>query len=70
MTISRNTLFAILTALTLASLTGCAGMTKREKNTAAGAAIGGAVGVITGAGALGTAAGVAAGGYIGHQMGK
>ena len=70
MRFTRSTLLATLTALTLVSLTGCAGMTKREKNTAAGAAIGGAVGIITGAGPVGTAVGAAAGGVIGHQMSK
>ena len=48
--------------LAMVGLTGCAGMTKRERSTAAGAVIGGAVGIVTGGGALGTAAGAAAGG--------
>lgn len=54
--------------LALAVLSGCAGMTTREKNTAVGAAIGGVAGnIIGGGGLLGTAAGAAAGGVIGHQ---
>ncbi len=63
-------LSSTVVAIALVVLSGCAGMTQREKNTAAGAAIGGAVGVITGGGVLGTAAGAAAGGVIGHQMSR
>ncbi len=57
--------------LALVVLSGCAGMTTREKNTAVGAAIGGVAGNIIGGGSvLGTAAGAAAGGVIGHQSTK
>ncbi len=57
--------------LALVVLSGCAGMTTREKNTAVGAAIGGVAGnIIGGGGLLGTAAGAAAGGVIGHQSTK
>lgn len=50
------------------SLTSCADMTPRERNTAIGAGVGGVVGnVVTGGSALGTAAGAAAGAYIGHE---
>ncbi len=57
--------------LALLVLSGCAGMTTREKNTAVGAAIGGVAGnIIGGGGLLGTAAGAAAGGVIGHQSSK
>lgn len=60
------------TALVLALLvlSGCAGMTTREKNTAVGAVIGGVAGNVIGGGVLGTAAGAAAGGVIGHQSSK
>lgn len=58
-----------LIALTL-SLGACSGMTPREKNTAAGAAVGGAAGAILGGGAAGTLGGAAVGGVIGNQMGK
>lgn len=60
------------TALVLALLvlSGCAGMTNREKNTAVGAVIGGVAGNVIGGGVLGTAAGAAAGGVIGHQSSK
>lgn len=65
--------FAISTvvATLLIGLTGCSGMTTREKNTAIGAgvgAIGGAV--LTGGSGLGTAGGAAVGGIIGHEVGN
>lgn len=56
--------------LALLVLSGCAGMTNREKNTAVGAVIGGVAGNVIGGGVLGTAAGAAAGGVIGHQATK
>lgn len=65
-----STLSASILAIALLSLTGCAGMTAREKSTATGAVIGGAAGAVMGGGALGTAAGAAAGGVIGHELGK
>lgn len=64
------TLSSTILAFTLLSLTGCAGMTNREKSTATGAVIGGVAGAVIGGGALGTAAGAAAGGVIGHELGK
>ncbi|WP_294768878.1 osmotically-inducible lipoprotein B [uncultured Rhodoferax sp.] len=67
---TTSTFSATVLALVLLGLGGCAGMTARERSTATGAVIGGAVGVITGGGALGTAAGAAAGGFIGHELGK
>jgi osmotically inducible lipoprotein OsmB len=58
-----------LLVLTL-SLGACSGMTTREKNTAAGAAIGGAAGAILGGGTAGTLGGAAVGGVIGNQIKK
>jgi len=50
-------------------LTGCAGMTKRQQQTATGAAIGGVAGaVFTGGSAVGTVGGAAIGGVIGHEI--
>jgi osmotically inducible lipoprotein OsmB len=48
-------------------LTGCAGMSTQDKNTAvgAGAVIGG---VLTGGSAVGTVGGAAVGGVIGNQV--
>nr|WP_315184075.1 glycine zipper 2TM domain-containing protein [uncultured Albidiferax sp.] len=51
-------------------LSGCAGMTRQEKGTATGAAIGGVAGAVLGGGVLGTAAGAAVGGVIGHETNK
>ena len=51
------------------SLGACSGMSTRDKNTAAGAAIGGvAVAVLTGGSTVGTVGGAAVGGVIGNQV--
>ena len=57
-------------AATLLTLSGCSGMTRQEKGTATGAAIGGVAGNVLGGGLLGTAAGAAVGGVIGHEATK
>jgi osmotically inducible lipoprotein OsmB len=46
-------------------LTGCAGMSQQDKNTAIGAVLGGA---LTGGSAAGTVGGAAVGGVIGNQV--
>ena len=53
-----------------ASLTGCAGMNTRQRDTALGAGAGGVAGAVMGGGALGTIGGAAVGGIIGNQVGK
>lgn len=59
----------IVSVLLLSLLSGCAGMSSRQKNAAAGAAIGGVAGaVLTGGSALGTVGGAAIGGVIGHGV--
>lgn len=51
------------------SLAACSGMSQQDKNTATGAAIGGAAGaVLTGGSAVGTVGGAAVGGVIGHEV--
>jgi len=56
----------LITALTLS---GCASMTNRQKNEAAGAAVGGVAGaLLTGGSAFGTVGGAAIGGVIGHGV--
>lgn len=63
-------LIAFATA-TLLGLSGCAGMSQQEKNTAVGAgagALGGAI--LTGGSTVGTAAGAVVGGVIGHEVKK
>lgn len=53
----------------VASLGACGGMSSRDKNTAAGAAIGGAAGaILTGGSTAGTVGGAAVGGVIGNQV--
>jgi osmotically inducible lipoprotein OsmB len=51
------------------SISGCAGMSTRQKNAATGAAIGGVAGaILTGGSSLGTVGGAAIGGVIGHGV--
>jgi len=60
-----------LTVLALAGLTGCAGMSRHDKDVVGGAAIGGVAGsVLTGGSALGTVGGAAVGGVIGNEVSK
>lgn len=55
--------------LLLAMLSGCSGLSTRQKNAATGAAIGGVAGaVLTGGSSLGTVGGAAIGGVIGHGV--
>lgn len=57
------------TVLLVLSLAACSGMTQRDQNTAAGAAIGGVAGsVLSGGSAIGTVGGAAVGGVIGNQV--
>lgn len=59
----------IASMLLISFLSGCAGMSNRQKNAAAGAAIGGVAGaVLTGGSSLGTVGGAAIGGVIGHGV--
>lgn len=64
-------LICTVTLLAALALTGCAGMSTRDKNTAIGAGIGGVAGaVLTGGSAVGTVGGAAVGGVIGNQVDK
>lgn len=59
----------MVSVLLIASVSGCAGMSTRQKNAAAGAAIGGVAGaVLTGGSSFGTVGGAAIGGVIGHGI--
>lgn len=52
-------------------LSGCAGMSTQDKNTAIGAGVGAVGGsVMTGGSAAGTVGGAAVGGIIGHEISK
>lgn len=51
------------------SLSGCAGMSRQDKNTAIGAGTGAVAGaVLTGGSAIGTVGGAAVGGFIGNKV--
>jgi osmotically inducible lipoprotein OsmB len=61
----------VLAVAAVVGLSGCAGMSTRDKNVAGGAAIGGVAGaVLTGGSAIGTVGGAAVGGVIGNEIGK
>jgi osmotically inducible lipoprotein OsmB len=61
-------LLPLLFALGL-SQAACSSMSARDRNTAAGAAIGGAAGaILSGGSAAGTVGGAAVGGVIGNQI--
>ena len=60
-----------LTVAVLLGLTGCAGMSERDRNTAIGAGVGAVGGaILTNGNALGTVGGAAVGGVIGNQVGR
>lgn len=60
---------SLIAAMLIVTLTGCSGMSTRQKNAAAGAAIGGVAGaVLTGGSSWGTVGGAAIGGVIGHGV--
>ena len=62
---------AIVAAIMLLTLGGCAGMSTRDQNTAIGAGVGAVGGaVLSGGSGIGTVGGAAVGGIIGHQVGK
>lgn len=69
---ARVAVSAAVSALVLAgalALSGCSGMSQRDKNTAIGAGVGAVGGAaLTGGSALGTVGGAAVGGVIGNQV--
>ncbi|NKI73780.1 osmotically-inducible lipoprotein OsmB [Dickeya sp. CFBP 2040] len=71
MKINKKFTTAVLAMVVVSTLAGCAGMNKRQRNTAIGAGIGALGGaVLTNGSALGTVGGAAVGGIIGHQTTK
>lgn len=59
---------AVAAALALATLAGCSGMSRQDRNTAVGAAGGAVAGnVLSGGSTLGTVGGAVAGGAVGHE---
>ena len=62
---------ALVLSAALSVLGGCAGMSTRDQNTAAGAVIGAVAGaVLTGGSSVGTVGGAAVGGVIGSKVGQ
>lgn len=60
-----------ITVCALTVLSGCSGMSTRDRDTAVGAGIGAVGGaVLTGGSGIGTVGGAAVGGVIGNQVGK
>ena len=66
----KNLISAGVLVLVAGLLSGCSGMTQRDRNTAAGAGIGGVAGAVIGGGPAATLGGAAIGGVIGNQVGK
>ena len=60
-----------ITVCVLTVLSGCSGMSNRDRDTAIGAGVGAVGGaVLTGGSGIGTVGGAAVGGVIGNQVGK
>jgi osmotically inducible lipoprotein OsmB len=69
MTFLRNSRWSL--ALLALSLVACGNMSRQDRSTAGGAAIGGVAGaVLTGGSTLGTVGGAVVGGVIGHEIEK
>ena len=69
--IVRSIAGAAVIATCAAAFTGCADMSRRDRDTAVGAGVGAVGGaVLTGGSALGTVGGAAVGGVVGNQVGK
>ena len=60
----------LVVTLAIFSVTACENMSRSQKNTAIGAAIGGTAGYVIGGGTGATLGGAALGGVIGSQVGK
>jgi osmotically inducible lipoprotein OsmB len=68
-TLKRYTV-SMLAIVLLASLSGCANMSSRQKDSAIGAGVGAAAGALITGGWIGTAVGAGAGAVVGHEVGK
>ena len=66
----RRIAVSVVAIVVMLGLSGCSGMSTRDRNTAIGAGAGAVWGaVLTGGSALGTVGGAAVGGVIGNQVG-
>lgn len=63
-------LFATGILLGTLGLSGCSGMSRQDKGTAVGAAVGGVAGNVLCGGVVCTGAGAVVGGVIGHEVTK
>jgi osmotically inducible lipoprotein OsmB len=64
-----NVIPSVVAAVMLLGLSGCAGMSSQDKNTAIGAGVGAVGGaVLTGGSTTGTIGGAAVGGIVGHEI--
>jgi osmotically inducible lipoprotein OsmB len=64
----RTGIGMLAAAVAVAMLAGCGHMSRTERNTATGAAIGGVAGsAVTGGSRAGTVGGAVAGGMVGHE---
>jgi osmotically inducible lipoprotein OsmB len=69
MKFTKNIIAAASIATVAFGLTGCAGMSNQDRNTAVGAGVGAVAGsVLTGGSAIGTVGGAAVGGVVGNQV--
>ena len=67
----RNFANGTVLVLALAALSGCAGMSNRDRNITAGAGIGAVAGaMLTGGSPVGTVGGAAVGGVIGNEISR
>lgn len=61
----------VLLAVSVVSMTACAGMSSQTRDTAVGAAVGGVAGsILTGGSPVGTVGGAVVGGVIGNEVNK
>ena len=68
---TANVVTTAIATIAFISISGCSGMSARDRDTAIGAGVGAVGGaVITGGSAVGTVGGAAVGGLIGNQIGK
>jgi osmotically inducible lipoprotein OsmB len=68
---SKRIQASIAVTLLALGLAGCSGMSRQDKYTVGGAALGGVAGsALTGGSTAGTVGGAVAGGVIGHEVGK
>ena len=67
----RRFIISAVVITAIVALSGCSGMSTRDRNTALGAGVGAVGGaVLTGGSTLGTIGGAAVGGVIGNQIGN